>query len=696
LTEAPASLAAAIADRLGFLSDETAGVLRIAALLGPEFTVTDLVTVTGRGALELVPAVEEGLATGVLSESGMQLTFRHALIRQALSESVPAGLRSALHLQAAQALIAAKASMERIVEQLLATEDFVRLGGGWVLDWMVQEGPRLAYRAPLLAADLMERALEQLPVGDPYRNQLGGYLITAAWLGGRDDEVERRARQVLASTTDTAQKAQVSWTLGYTLARTGRTDEAAAVVDQALADPTIDRVWSARLQSLRVMARHQGGRYDEVEEEGEQALANAEAVGDAFAAGYALHALAQVRIKTENRPGTLAYLDRALGIIGEHADTMDLRLMLLANRAYAFEALERIPEAVAAAREAMRACERFGSRARRGVSRTMLAEILYHAGEWDDALAELDPVGSSSPYPALRVLSHGLQALIAVHRDDRSTTDRALAVAADLDLDNPEVRVNTRYVVWAQALVAERDGDPRRALDVLTTMLDPSWYDSTLSRLWLPHAVRLALDLGDTTAARDLTDVATSAASSDAVTGGLAAAERCEGLVDGDPKRVLAAAEQYRTAGRALELGNTLEDAAVLLAAAGDSTGARTALDSAAEAYTALAADWDLRRASARIRPFGLRRGPRGPHRRATSGWDALTPTENRVAAFIAEGKSNPDIATVMFLSRRTVQTHVSHILAKLGARSRVEIAAAASRHLGDSAAGTSPRASGE
>jgi DNA-binding NarL/FixJ family response regulator len=45
-----------------------------------------------------------------------------------------------------------------------------------------------------------------------------------------------------------------------------------------------------------------------------------------------------------------------------------------------------------------------------------------------------------------------------------------------------------------------------------------------------------------------------------------------------------------------------------------------------------------------------------------------------KVAGLVAGGKSNPDIAAELFLSRNTVQTHVSHILTKLSARSRVEI----------------------
>jgi DNA-binding NarL/FixJ family response regulator len=62
------------------------------------------------------------------------------------------------------------------------------------------------------------------------------------------------------------------------------------------------------------------------------------------------------------------------------------------------------------------------------------------------------------------------------------------------------------------------------------------------------------------------------------------------------------------------------------------------------------------------------------------TGWEALTATEQRVAALVADGLSNPDIATVLFLSRRTVQTHVSHIIAKLGVRSRVEVAVQSAR----------------
>jgi DNA-binding CsgD family transcriptional regulator len=65
----------------------------------------------------------------------------------------------------------------------------------------------------------------------------------------------------------------------------------------------------------------------------------------------------------------------------------------------------------------------------------------------------------------------------------------------------------------------------------------------------------------------------------------------------------------------------------------------------------------------------------------ASGGWEALTPAETKIAYLVAEGQSNPDIAAVLWLSRNTVQSHVSHILAKLGARSRMEIAREVLQH---------------
>ena len=85
----PDSLPGAIADRLGFVSASTREVLRAAALLGVEFAITDLTAVLGRTVTDLVPALDEARATGVLTDSGNGLAFRHPLIREALYAEMP-------------------------------------------------------------------------------------------------------------------------------------------------------------------------------------------------------------------------------------------------------------------------------------------------------------------------------------------------------------------------------------------------------------------------------------------------------------------------------------------------------------------------------------------------------------------------------------------------------------------------------
>jgi DNA-binding CsgD family transcriptional regulator len=75
-----------------------------------------------------------------------------------------------------------------------------------------------------------------------------------------------------------------------------------------------------------------------------------------------------------------------------------------------------------------------------------------------------------------------------------------------------------------------------------------------------------------------------------------------------------------------------------------------------------------------------MQRG-RGERKRPSSGWASLTPTELDVVRLLTEGLPNKDIATRLFISPRTVETHLTHVYAKLGMSSRVQLAQEATRH---------------
>ena len=250
-----------------------AGVLeQAAASAGGEAVGVGLARQAVAAGVVEAAAAAEAVGVGV----GSRLGFRHGLIRQVLYEGIPAPVREALHLQAAGALAAAGAAAERVAAQLVAAPG---ASGEWVWGWLAGAVGVLAYRAPGVAAELVRRALAQLPEQDERREVLEAGLVRVAFLLVADEEVERVARPLLARTADPDRAAEVAWLLAYMLARTSRAAESAAVTEEALARPGTSQVWAARLRARQATTFALLGRWDQAAQLAGQALTEAEQAG---------------------------------------------------------------------------------------------------------------------------------------------------------------------------------------------------------------------------------------------------------------------------------------------------------------------------------------------------------------------------------------------------------------------------------
>jgi len=675
----PESLEIAIAERLAGLPAAVADTLRWAAVLGDEFTAAELALVAGHPVGQMAELIGQAAAAGVLAEVGGRLGFRHGLIRQILYQQIPGSAREALHLAAARALAAAGASGRAVAVQLSAAPGNTQ---DWALSWLADNAAVVAYQAPGVAAQLLRQALAQISPGDARGEELQIILLRVASQLRLHDEAERIARPMLARTSDPDRAAEIASTLSRILQRAGRPGEAPAVLEQALARPGTSPAWQARLCAAQALSQINLSLWDEAQRTAGQALALAEQAGDRLAAGEALNVLASVEHTRRNAAGCLSYLGRALVVIGDDPQARDLRLTALFNRVSVLLDQDRRPEAEAAVRDALVLAERSGSPPLLALIGTIAGQFYFETGEWDEALTVLEATAGISEGQVIELLlRHGHAALIAAHRGQWPAAEEHLAAVQEQGLETIEQRNMSYSLLLARAMAAERAGGPSDAVTVLAGCLDPDTASGMPERhLLLPSLARAAMAAADPATATAAARAAAQEAEREPLPARTAAASWCRGLAGSDPQPVLAAASYYQRAGRPLDAAQSLEDAAALLADRGDLAAARQAFTTAARAYLELGADQDLRRADARLRSYGIRRG-RHPRQRAATGWRALTPAEITVASLVAEGRSNPDIAAELFLSRNTVQTHVSHILTKLGARSRAEIIRYAVQH---------------
>jgi DNA-binding SARP family transcriptional activator/tetratricopeptide (TPR) repeat protein len=609
--QAPVTLIAAVRRRLAPLSAATRELLRVAAVLGGEFEVGDVALVLGRPASSLLEPIEEAVEATVLIDEGSRLAFRHPMLRQALYESISVAMRSALQREAAEALARAGAPIDRIA-QLLAAESIPT--DSWTIEWIYENHRGLISRAPRVALQLLQHVLDRVQLSKARRDELTAGLGFALFRLGADPC--KPARTVLAGAADPQRAAEMRFLLARSLYRSGKVEPAVQMLQEATTDPLVPPVWRARLHS--VMAGYLcSGQYelDDAERTANDAIAISTHVGDPIAGATALQTLGQIHAIRRDHHKSLDYVDRAIALIHDAPDAVDLHFNLLDTRMFCLQNLDRLPEAT----QTLNAATDLASRSQSPSGLQVPAAVHYYwTGEWDLALAELDTVVDDGPaltYGGFRErgagmsLVHGIAALIAVHRDDDASIaahlEAADACLTSLDAD----RAHCDFLLMARSLAAERAGRSSDAVAALGALVSARYTPMMLRHQWLPELMRISLAAGaPESAAATLAVCEAEAAQEVSPARALAAARRCRALLSADPAPMIEVAAHYRQVGRPVELALTLEDAAALLVRL-DRRAAFEALDEAFDVYERLGAAWDMKRAAARMDAFGPRRG---------------------------------------------------------------------------------------
>ena len=673
----PAGLTVSILHRLSLLQAESIELLRVAAVCGHTVDMAELSMLTDRDILSLAESLRAVVRAGIVETNGDMLSFRHELIHDALYQDWPVPVRRSLHRELGMRLAASGAPAWRVARHLfLGAEP----GDVAAVEWLHRAGRAAASRDPAAATSLLRRAAELVAADATDRDVIRTDLAVALVRDGQLAEGERLAASVVAETIDVAIRGRAaSWLASFLLIR-GRPREARELCRRALAS----EVGSTRVEILLGMVEEAAsillGDPSGGLERMRQLLAAATDLADAAVQSICLQGLALAEGRAGHLDAAAAYGSAAV----QAAESAYTAEAFMANShvmyAWVLEEQDRLAEAFEmVGRLRTLAGDKTESPIAVQIERWR-ARAHFAAGRWDEAVVELDSVpqlydADMDRWPE----PFALRALIAVHRGQLDTARADLArFDAALAAGGPGSVLD--LPVLARAFLLEADGQVAEAVQVLTC----GWEVAEAAPVAMakptigPYLTRLAAQTGDMATAHRVAAVLDALAAANPSVARLQAAARwAAGLAQGDADILLEAVKLQQAAARPFDLAMLREDAATAMAREGRLDTARKLLNQALACYEQLFAGQRSAAARARLRAVGLPLGSSGRRQRPATGWDALTNAERQVLQFVATRLSNQEIAERLYISRRTVETHVSRALAKLGCTSRRELIAA-------------------
>jgi DNA-binding CsgD family transcriptional regulator/tetratricopeptide (TPR) repeat protein len=667
----PEHLAGILRARLARLPAQTRTALAAAAALA-EPTPALVAAALGKraGAAALRYAVE----AGVIEIRGDRVRFTHPLLASTVYRELPPARRRLLHGR----LAAAAATQEERARHLglAAARPESRVAAA------LERAGRSAYArgAPEDAAALAEAACRLTPAQASRARHRR--LVDLGWYHARSGDTAR-ARDVFEEVIGSARPGPTRGRALHLLGRMQTGDDATiAFQEEARVEAAGDKALSVSIE--HVLARYWSRQdLERAERHARAAVEIAERLGDPLMIATALTTLATVTF-ARGGEGTSPLLQRALDLEPSWSDEgvyARPRILVAERRA----ARGKLEQARVLFRCELDAAEERGDYLGTGELLLSLACVECEAGAYEAARAHattaLEAAAESGVSSADR---HAIVALVDAH-SGRTDAARQHGREAMRQLERPSsdllglVRSTFVTAMHALGLVELSLGEARGAaerLDPLPARVATAGAREPLLFRFVPDQIEALLAVGELGEAHSLLTAHEARGRAVNDPWALATAARCCGLVlahdgalDDAAVKLEEALQHHELLQMPFELARTLLVKGTIERRAKCRRAARSSLESALELFERLGTPLWAEKAGTELRRIGGRPRPSG-----------LTPTEERVAKLVAEGKTNREVAQDLFVKEKTVETTLSRVYRKLGVRSRTQLAAARSK----------------
>ena len=688
----PPAVSASIREELSGLPTEVRVVVDAAAIAGDSFEPRLVAAIGERPVSVTLAAFDELLAVDVIRPTDVpqRFRFRHPIVRRVVYDQLPRAWRLGAHTRAAAALTAARAPA---TEAALHIERSATAGDQAAIAMLIDAARTVAPRAPLTAGRWLRTALRLLPDDVEDGRRLGLLREAAAALAsaGADEESVAELEQALAlaPSAQPGARAELIAKLAEARRRSGQPFESRALLRQALASVADPGDAGAQALRLELAIDHYWHReFAQVRQLVDLALADARKRGEtsAVALAAALRSLAgSAGQRTGDALADLAEAEAALRRLTD--EQLASRVYLGVYLGLAALRLEHLDDVLANVHRCFRVARLTGqdTMAHPWLSITSCALVLK--GEIDEALRDAAAAIDTALLPGENWRTTWALEADAMAAFWAGDAERALASATQMvgrsersadPFLTPAARIQLGGALYLS-------GDPAAAVGELQAFDAESGWD--VLDLHAGHGwdllSRAMLALGQVEMAESVSARAEIRAETSGLPLWRATARLARGsvwLARGDVTSALelarGAAEIGDEAGNPLIGGRARLLAGRALAAAGQRETAVAELSSAQAQLSGCGATRETDAAARELRRLGQRVLRRA--RRQDTGADvtALSSREREVAGLVAAGKTNKHIAAALYLSEKTIESHLARIYDKLGVHSRAALTA--------------------